>query len=144
MRMNYPSVKDIVDGQQGKNIKLTHYQGKFGCHNENLGEDLGSVVGKTTRKTPETVVIEHVEPIAHKRITLCIDLYYIGGLTFLLSVSRNVCLCMVSYVASRNITALKDPVESQVSAYNLRDYHVTYILVDNESAISATTPHRIN
>jgi hypothetical protein len=47
---------------------------------------------------------------------------------------------MVSYVASRKITALKAAVESQVSAYKSRDYHVTYILIDNESAISAAIP----
>ena len=106
--------------QKWKNFKLTHYQARFGCRNKNQGRDLGSVVGKTNRQTPETVVIEHAEPMVDKRIILCIDLYFIVGLTFLLSV-----------------TAQKAAVESQVSAYKSRDYYVTYILNDNESAISA-------
>jgi len=97
---------------------------------------LTSVVS-TTRKTPETVVIEQAEPMVDKRIVLSMDLFFIGGLTFLLSVSRDLCLCMVSYVASRKITALKAAVESQVSVYKSRDYYVTYILIDDESAISA-------
>ena len=43
-----------------------------------------------------------------------------SGLTFLLSVTF--------------------AVENQVSAYKSRDYYVTYILVDNEVAISAAIP----
>jgi len=104
------------------------------------GRDLGSIVGKTTGKTPETEVIEHAEPMTDKRIILCTDQFYIGGVVFLLSVSRNLCLCMVSYVTSRKITALKATVENQVSADKSRDYYVTYILVDNESAISEAIP----
>ena len=133
MRMGYPSVKDIVDGiNKGRILNLPITKADLAVATRIWGRDLGSVVGKTTRKTPETVVIEHAEPMTDKRIILCIDLFFIGGLTFLLSVR--------SYVASRKITALKAAVESQVSAYKSRDYHVTYILIDNESAISAAIP----
>ena len=42
------------------------------------GRDLGSVVGKSTRKTPEAVTIERSEEEeTDKKIVLCVNIFYI-------------------------------------------------------------------
>ena len=100
------------------------------------GRDLGSVVVKSTRKTPEAVVIERSEE-ADKRIVLCVDIFYIGGLTFLLSVSRRLNM----YLSRRTETILKSAISSQVSTCKSRNYIISYILVDNESGINVAIPY---
>jgi len=55
-------------------------------------------VGKATHKTLSQAVIEQSENATiDKKYILCIDIFHIGGLTFLLSVSRHLKMCMVTY-----------------------------------------------
>ena len=59
MCMCYPSVKDIVDGiNKGRILNLPITKADLDVATRIWGRDLGSVVGKTTRKMPETVVID--------------------------------------------------------------------------------------
>ena len=100
-----------------------------------LGRDLGSVVGKTTQQTPDAVVIEQFEIKTDKNIVLYVDIFYIGGLTFQLSVSRRLKMFMVSYLSKRTVKVLKSAISNQVSTYKSRSYVINYILVDNESGM---------
>ena len=49
-----------------------------------------AIVGKSTRKRPSPVEIEPPYISVDKEIILCIDIFYIGELTLLLSVSQHV------------------------------------------------------
>ena len=142
MRMGYPNVTDIIEGiNKGRILNLPVTKSDFNTATQIWGKDLGSVVGKTIRKTPNTVVIEQSEPMIDKSVILCVDIFYIGGLTFLLSVSRNLNMYMVSHVASRKVSVLKDAISSQVSTYKSKGFVVKYILIDNESAVTTAIPY---
>ena len=88
--------------QQGKNFKLTHYR----MSRRESGERSWIGCWQDDSRDARDGGYRAVEPMADKRIILFIYLFYIGGLTFLLSISRDLCLCMVSYMASRKITAM--------------------------------------
>jgi hypothetical protein len=142
MRMGYPSVKDIIEGiNKGRVLNLPITKSDLDTATRIWGKDLGSVVGKSTRKTPESVVVEQSSSMIDKDVILCVDLFYIGGLTFLLSVSRNLNLYMVSYVESKKVSALKTVLLKQISTYKSRDFMIKYILVDNESAVTTAIPY---
>ena len=76
MRMGYPDVRDIVEGiNKGRILNLPITRTDLETAKLIWGKDLGSVVGKTTRQTPETVVVEPAETISDKNIILCIDIF---------------------------------------------------------------------
>ena len=104
MRLGYPSPADIIEGiNKGRIINLPITRADMETATKIWGRDLGSVVGKSTRKTPEAVTIERSEEQeTDKKIVLCVDIFYIGGLTFLLSVSRRLNMFMVSYLSSND------------------------------------------
>ena len=47
---------------------------------------------------------------------------------------------MVTYVEDRKVSTLKSKISNQISVYKLQKYVVTYLLVDNESAVTACIP----
>ena len=123
MRMGYPSVKDIVDGiNKGRVLNLPISKSDFDNAERIWGKDMGSIVGKSTRKRPSPVEIEPTHISVDKEIILCIDIFYIGGLTFLLSVSRHLNMYMVSHLVNRKLSTLKDLVNAQVSAYKSKGF----------------------
>jgi hypothetical protein len=93
------------------------------------------------RKTPATVVIEYLNATHDKNIILCIDIFYIGGLTILLSVSRYLNMYMVTHLQNRTMSTLKKAMGNQISISNSQKYVIKYLLVDNESAVTACIPY---
>ena len=146
MRLSYPSSADILEGiNKRRIINLPITRADMETATKIWDRDLRSVVWKSTRKTPEAVIIERYEEAeADKRIVLCVDIFYIGGLTFLLSVSRRLNMFMVSYLNWRTVTNLKSAISSQVSTYKSRNYIISYILVDNASGINVAIPYSNN
>ena len=141
LRMGYPSIKDIVDGiNKGRVINLPISRSDLENAEQIWGKDMGSVVGKTTRTRPSPVIIQPTQVSMDKNIILCADIFYIGGLTFLLTVSRGLSMCMVSHMANRKVSTLKDLIMVQVSAYQSNGFLISYLLSDNESAVTACIP----
>ena len=128
MRMGYPSVRDIVDGiNRGRVLNLPITKNDLDNAERIWGKDMGSIVGKTTRRRPSPVVIEPTHISVDKEVILCIDIFYIGGLTFLLSVSRHLNMLMVSYLVNRKVSTLKDLILAQISAYKSKGFLITYL-----------------
>ena len=69
---------------------------------------------------------------------LCVDIFYNGGLTFLLSVSRRLNMFIFTM---RTVTVLKSAISNQVSTNRSINYFINYILVDNESRINVGIPY---
>ena len=67
MRMGFPSVRDIIDGIKGRILNLPITKSDLDNDTKIWGHDLRSVVGKTTRKTLDTVVIERSEPVTGQK-----------------------------------------------------------------------------
>ena len=84
---------------------------------------------------------EQSEIKTDKNIVLCVDIFYIGGLTFLPSVSRRLNMFMVLYLSKRTATVLKSAISNEVSSFKSRNYVINYIVVDNESGINVAIPY---
>ena len=103
MRLGFPTTTDIIEGINEERItNLTITRADLETATKIWGRDLGSMVGKSI-KTPESVVIERYEE-ADKTIVLSVDIFYIGGLMLLQSVSRRLNMFMVSYLNRRTVT----------------------------------------
>ena len=61
-----------------------------------LEQDVAVLKGKTVRRDTSHVASNQTIPVdpdilrLHKSVTLCIDIFYVDGLPFLLTVSRNI------------------------------------------------------
>ena len=122
------SVKDIVEGIHNGRV-LNLLISKRDNAERIWGNKMGSIVGKTTRKRPSPVEIEPTHISVDKEIILCIDIFYIGGLTFLLSVSRHLNMYMVSHLVNRKLSALKDLIMGPKSAYKSKGFLITYLFM---------------
>ena len=72
-------------------------------------------------------MIEKSEIKSDKNIVLCVDIFYIGGLT---RGRRRLNMFIVSYLSKRTVTVLKFFISNQVSTYESRNYVINYILVE--------------
>lgn len=104
-----------------------------------FGPSLAVVKGATVRKAPEEAKIEPVDRsvVLKDKVILCIDIIWVSGLTFMLSVSRRLNLIMVRYIASRGVAALKAAVEAIISAYKAAQFQVQSLIFDGEGALVA-------
>jgi len=112
MRMGYPSMKDIVNGiNKGRVLNLPISK-----------SDLDNAVQIWVRgwKNPTPVVIEPTRISLDKEAILCACIFYIGGLTCLMSVSQKINMCVVSYLANRKISKLQYIIMN-TSPYKLTD-----------------------
>ena len=84
--MEYPSVRDKVNGiNRGRVLNLPITKNDLDNAERIWEKDMGSIVGKTLEIEQ---IIEPTRISVKKKVILCIDIFYIGGLTFQLSVSR--------------------------------------------------------
>ena len=140
MRMGYPSVKDMVSSiNHGIFMNLPITKADIDNAIRIWGPDMGSVVGKTTRNRPDKVVVDPTEINVGKNIILCTDIFYIGGLTFVMSISRGLCTSMVSHLENRKVSSLQKALMNQISTYLSKGFKIIYLLIDNESAINMCT-----
>jgi hypothetical protein len=75
------------------------------------GPDQAGVKGRTVRTTPEPVVTNYVEiPRVilerHQRVTLAVDVMFVNGVPFLVSVLRGINLVTAEYTPSRTAKQL--------------------------------------
>lgn len=112
----------------------------------NDGEDLGVLIGKNMRKMTTHVKIETetVTKVAAHDVMLSIDLMYILGLTFLVTVRRNICFIFSSMLTDQKkstvINALKQVMrlhcgkghDIESVAFKAQNNPVHMIQADNE------------
>jgi hypothetical protein len=86
------------------------------------GRDLGSLQGKTTRRRPTHVITDYIhvpEDIMkhHKSITLSGDIMAVGGITFLITASRNIQFTTVEKLDSKTSQSLKEGLMKVINSY---------------------------
>ena len=103
-----------------------------------FGPDVAALKGKTTRATPNHVPDHDVIPVPqhvkrwHNDVTLCIDVFFINGLAFFHSISRNIQFRAVEEIPSRAYKHLLLSVQNILNVYQAREFNVHIIRGDLE------------
>jgi hypothetical protein len=83
--------------------------------------DVDALSGRTTRTTPDHVHYNQIRPLpseileAHRNITLCFDLFFVDGLTFVGTVSWSLHFLSVEYIKSHTILTHMFPCLKKVN-----------------------------
>jgi hypothetical protein len=101
------------------------------------GKDLGALQGKTTRGRPQHVTTDYVNIppdilLHHRKITLAADIMFVGGISFLITTSRNIQFTTVEKVECKKETVLVKGIMKVVNLYQRRGFIVNICLMDNE------------
>lgn len=105
------------------------------------GPDLASIKGKTTRRRPVPVTIDPVFRTISADVTLCVDIFKISGISFLLGVSKNFGLYMVRHLNNKKSETLQSAIDSFISQYKSRSFKITTVLMDGEGDCSDLANH---
>ena len=104
------------------------------------GPEVNDLRGKTVRTTPQRApgaeaILAIPDDILdlHKNITLCIDFFFVDGITFLTTVSRDIRFITVEYMNDRVLQKSVVPsIRRVVSLYKARGFQVQMIMADDE------------
>ena len=77
------------------------------------GLNVYSIKGKSTRSNPTPKVDDRIEippelKIAHQKVALCVDTMYVQGVMFLITISKNIHLIMVTHVHTQSAGVLSE------------------------------------
>lgn len=89
------------------------------------GEDLGVLKGKTTRKKPDPIIIPILEKPHLKNIILSIDIMFFTGLSFLITVSRNIRFLTETLLTDRKKETLLKAVQQVFRIYQGRGHEIS-------------------
>jgi len=106
-----------------------------------FGADLASVRGKTTKRSIPLPVVEFLPREVRSSLVLHVDIMFIDGLAFLISVSTPLHLTMVTYLGlgkgSRALGPVSTALFEQLDKYSSRRFDITMLLTDGEGALVA-------
>ena len=127
---------NLLDRQYFRNCPITSTDAKRAIHI--WGKDLAYLQGKTTRSRPAHVIGLPPVPIPqtirdlHTNVTLCADFFYVQGLVFLLTVSRNLKFPTVGHVKNRSKRTMVEGINRTRNMYTSRGFIITNIHADPE------------
>ena len=101
------------------------------------GPDPGSLMGKTTKRpAAEHVPTFHPIPAPafiladHRKVTLCVDIFYVQGHRFLHTVSRKLQFRTVTHVSDVKKDTLYKQLQLAINLYHSRGFQIVEILAD--------------
>jgi hypothetical protein len=117
------------------------------------GPDVATLKGKTTRATaaaraPTFLAVPIPPPLLdnHRKVTLCVDFFFVQELCFLHTISRNIGFRTVVFVPDRSSKTIIHELTAVIHLYTNRGFTVCNIHGDNEfeCARLALTPTHLN
>jgi hypothetical protein len=86
---------------------------------EIFGPDIGSLKGKTTREKPVLVINDYINilkelTVKQTDIILCINGMKVNGLSFLTTISKNICYQTAQFIASKSISLYKEALKEVI------------------------------
>ena len=101
------------------------------------GPDIGTLKGKTTRKSPlpmETDIIELPPEITEDRSSweLCMDVMFVYGMPFLTSITRKLFYRTAQFIPSRQAKHLYAALDDVFRIYNHNGFTIDKIYADRE------------
>ena len=102
-----------------------------------FGPDLAGVRGRMVRRPPETVTTDYVQiPWVllerHQLVTLAVDVMFVNGVPFLVSVARGLNLITAEHILSCTAKLLATGITRIIDLYARGGFQVGQILMDNE------------
>jgi hypothetical protein len=102
-----------------------------------VGPDLAGIRGRTVRRPPESVTTNYVQiPRAilerHQLATLAVDVMFVNGVPFLVSVARGLNLVTAEFTPSRTAKQLAAGITRMIYLYARGGFQVGMVLMDNE------------
>ena len=141
--LKYPSLKDfkwIVQGGSISNNDVT--LADIDVATKIWGPNIAALKGKTTRTTPSPVAADFLKvPQAildlHREVSLSADIFFVNGIPFLLTFSRNICFTTVSHLGDRQMSTIFAAYQATHQFYLKRGFHITLLNVDGDAALQA-------
>jgi hypothetical protein len=104
-----------------------------------FGPEVGCLKGKMARKKAPIVEENRYGIPAsilsrYRDITLCVDVMYINGISFLVTVSKHIHFGTVEAMPNRKAPALLKAIKSVLKVYKQRGFRIIWALMDNEFA----------
>ena len=101
------------------------------------GKDIASLKGKTTRRKPPTVTIDTVEippelKLNQQLVDLCIDAFFVNGITFLGSISKRLQYRKADHVATRQASDYRSALATTLRLYMRAGFQLIWIHADRE------------
>ena len=102
------------------------------------GADVGSLKGKTTRTKPSAIPSKDLIPIPqsildwHKNVTLCVDIFFIHGIPFLHTISRDIKLRTVEELSNRRYMTILSSIQTAFELYFARGLNIAHLRGDGE------------
>jgi hypothetical protein len=124
-----PSVKDFISSVRNNIIKNCPISVEDISRAISIwGNDLGAVVGRSTRKKPLVVDDNVFVRSQEEPIVLYMDIFFINGLSFLISISKRFNLITVRYISDRKRESAKLGIEDTFAIYSKFGCKVTTVL----------------
>ena len=106
------------------------------------GKELGALRGRTTRQTPEHVVIKPRPVYADYQPVVCgVDLMFIDGLPFMVGVARQLGLITSVNLQSKEVSEMMSAIRHMQGMYKAHGRAITHLLCDGESGVLAVRTH---
>ena len=133
-----PSIKDFVELVAKNNLQHC----PINIHDikramDIWGKDIGAIMGSTTRKKPNSLPDDLFVRTEEDNTVLYVDLFFINGLTFMLSISKGYNLLVVRYMDSKKANSAEVAIKEILAAYAKYNVKVRTIFCDGESGINA-------
>jgi hypothetical protein len=102
-----------------------------------FGPDHAGIRGRMVRRPPESVTTDYVQiPWAileqHQLVTLAVDIMFVNGVPFLVSVARGLNLVTAKFTPSRTAKQLAASITRMIDLYACKGFQVGTVLMDNE------------
>jgi hypothetical protein len=106
---------------------------------EIFGPDLGALCGKSRKKKVKVPPMEFLLREVASNQTLAVDIMFLGGIAFLVSISTPLELTVVTEhgrtKGSRALAPVKTALSSQLTLYSKRQFKVVGLMTDAEASI---------
>jgi hypothetical protein len=102
------------------------------------GKDLYSIRGKTVRRSPSKVRDDLIVPVPpsilthYRKVTLCVDLFFINKIPFFSTISRKLLFMTVQPIKNRKLPTIYDAISKSIHLYRARGFRVQFVFADNE------------
>ena len=102
-----------------------------------FGPKVGSLMGKTVRRTPKEVQATYTNIPAtimsrYKEVTLACDIMFVNKLPFFVTISRNIRFCTSEFLANRKSNTIFKAINHVHQAYKKRGFKIVTLLMDGE------------